>query len=105
MEEEGEEATPPAAVLGKAEAELVAVLPPDQFAQLDVMRKITSIALSSRLGCALPVVHRAMVASLAANIRQMHGAASISSRSSSLFGYGLFRLRYFLYASSVACSY
>jgi hypothetical protein len=29
--EEGEEATPPAAVLGKAEAELVAVVPSDLF--------------------------------------------------------------------------
>jgi len=64
MEEEGEEAAPPAAVVGEdageAEAgelqdfglpaELVAVLPSDPFAQLDVARKITSIALSSRLG-------------------------------------------------------
>ncbi|PUZ66045.1 hypothetical protein GQ55_3G275100 [Panicum hallii var. hallii] len=66
MAEEGEEAVPPAAVVGEdageAEAEageqqdfglpteLVAVLPSDPFAQLDVARKITSIALSSRLG-------------------------------------------------------
>ena len=64
MEEEGEQTVPPAAVVGGAEAEaeagerqdfglpaeLVAVLPSDPFAQLDVARKITSIALSSRLG-------------------------------------------------------
>ena len=64
MEEEGEEAAPPAAVVGEdageAEAgelqdfglpaELVAVLPSNPFAQLDVARRITSIALSSRLG-------------------------------------------------------
>ncbi|KAG2619363.1 uncharacterized protein At4g15545-like isoform X2 [Panicum virgatum] len=64
MEEEGEEAAPPAAVVGEdageAEAgeqqdfglpaELVAVLPSDPFSQLDVARRITSIALSSRLG-------------------------------------------------------
>ncbi|RLN30269.1 hypothetical protein C2845_PM05G24910 [Panicum miliaceum] len=66
MAEEGEEAVPPAAVVGEdageAEAgaweqqdfglpaELLAVLPTDPFAQLDVARKITSIALSSRLG-------------------------------------------------------
>ena len=60
MEEEGEEATPPAAVLGEVEAELVVVLPPDPFPLLDVTRKITSIALSSRLGRSLPVVHRAI---------------------------------------------
>ena len=64
MEEEGEQTVPPAAVVGGAEAEaeagerqdfglpaeLVAVLPSDPFAQLDVARRITSIALSSRLG-------------------------------------------------------
>ena len=60
MEEEGEQAVLPAAVVGGAEAgerqdfglpaELVAVLPSDPFAQLDVARRITSIALSSRLG-------------------------------------------------------
>ncbi|OEL35154.1 hypothetical protein BAE44_0003832 [Dichanthelium oligosanthes] len=65
MAEEVEEAVPPAAVVAEdyaveAEAgeqqdfglpaDLVAVLPSDPFAQLDVARKITSIALSSRLG-------------------------------------------------------
>ncbi|XP_062180595.1 uncharacterized protein At4g15545-like [Phragmites australis] len=62
MAEEGEEA-PPAAMVGEdagaaakvkddfgLPAELVAVLPADPFAQLDVARKITSIALTSRLG-------------------------------------------------------
>ncbi|KAJ1262838.1 hypothetical protein BS78_09G140500 [Paspalum vaginatum] len=63
MAEEGEEAVPPAAMVGEnaaagepaatdyfgLPAELVAVLPSDPFAQLDVARKITSIALSQRL--------------------------------------------------------
>ncbi|KAF8719796.1 hypothetical protein HU200_024553 [Digitaria exilis] len=59
MAEEGEVAVPPAAVVGEdaverqdfgLPAELMAALPSDPFAQLDVARKITSIALSSRLG-------------------------------------------------------
>jgi hypothetical protein len=69
MAEEGEEAVPPAAatVVGEEDAaageapapavdyfglpaELVSVLPSDPFAQLDVARRITSIALSHRLG-------------------------------------------------------
>ncbi|TVU19321.1 hypothetical protein EJB05_35465 [Eragrostis curvula] len=70
MAEEGEEAPPPAAMVGDdagessaaaaaAEAarngfglpaELMALLPDDPFAQLDVARKITSMALASRLG-------------------------------------------------------
>ncbi|PWZ17533.1 Uncharacterized protein Zm00014a_023821 [Zea mays] len=56
-----EEAVPPAAMVGEDNAaaptqdfglpaELIAVLPSDPFAQLDVARKITSIALSHRLG-------------------------------------------------------
>uniref|UniRef100_A0A804UGG0 At4g15545-like C-terminal domain-containing protein n=1 Tax=Zea mays TaxID=4577 RepID=A0A804UGG0_MAIZE len=57
MADEGEEGVPPAAMVGEAPtedfglpAELMAVLPSDPFAQLDVARKITSIALSHRLG-------------------------------------------------------
>ncbi|TKW27380.1 hypothetical protein SEVIR_3G253100v4 [Setaria viridis] len=63
MAEEGEEAVPPAAVVGDDDAgeaaeqqdfglpgELMAVLPSDPYAQLDVARRITSIALSCRLG-------------------------------------------------------
>jgi hypothetical protein len=68
MAEDGEEAVPPpAAMVGEEDAaageapppavdfglpaELMSVLPSDPFAQLDVARKITSIALSHRLGC------------------------------------------------------
>nr|AAT85086.1 unknown protein [Oryza sativa Japonica Group] len=56
-EEEEEEVTAapaPAAMVAAAEfgltAEVMAVLPEDPFEQLDVARKITSIALASRLG-------------------------------------------------------
>ncbi|KQK06309.1 hypothetical protein BRADI_2g25640v3 [Brachypodium distachyon] len=48
MAEEGEEA-PPAVEFGLPR-ELAAVLPTDPFEQLDVARKITSIALASRVG-------------------------------------------------------
>ncbi|XP_052155627.1 uncharacterized protein At4g15545 [Oryza glaberrima] len=57
VEEEEEEVTAapaPAAMVAAAEfgltAEVMAVLPEDPFEQLDVARKITSIALASRLG-------------------------------------------------------
>ncbi|KAL6909944.1 hypothetical protein ACP4OV_001202 [Aristida adscensionis] len=58
MAEEGEEARPPAmAAEASAEmedfgipAEMMALLPADPFAQLDVARRITSMALASRLG-------------------------------------------------------
>ena len=66
MAEEGEEAVPPAAMVREEDAasgeappptvdfglpaELMSVLPSDPFAQLDVARRITSIALSHRLG-------------------------------------------------------
>jgi len=93
MEEEGEQSVPPAAVVGGAEeeaeagerqdfrlpAELVAVLPSDPFAQLDVARKITSIALSSRLGHLEAEAARLRASSPSATPRPRTSASASSS--------------------------